>query len=207
MGFRYTPADMIRRSDFVCVYQEASEKQKRRIRRIVQRLILENPSYRLPVYLGPGYLMMHWLMADLYTALAIFTVKRKDGIDQDVILAEIDACLLRSGTRLNRLMRIVMAVPGMFMLYRLVMPRTMTLANGHGFFVTPVKTGKNGFGFDVTACPYSSLFKKYHAQELGPVFCRFDDVMGSGIKGIRFLREGTLCRGNEKCDFRYLKLI
>lgn len=81
MGFRYTPADMIHRSDFVCVYQKASEKQKRRIRRIVQRLILENPSYRLPVYLGPGYLMMHWLMADLYTALAIFTVKRKDGID------------------------------------------------------------------------------------------------------------------------------
>ena len=205
MGYRYIPEDMIRHSDFYGWYRRLPADTRRSIRQKVDIFIKENPDYRLPLLLGPGYLMMHWLMADLYTSLAIYLVRRQEGADKELLLKQIDRCLTKAGRKLNSKMKILMKIPGAFTVARLVMPKAMTLANGHGFQVTPVDYGRDGFGFDVTGCPYSQLYAKYDAREIGPVLCRFDETMSAGIDGLTFIRHGTLCRGDEKCDFLYRK--
>ena len=205
MGFRYVPGDMIRRSDFYEWYSTFPPETKDRIQRRISGFIGENPSCRLPLFTGPGYFMMHWLMADLYTSLAIYLVRREDGAGPEELLAETDRCLTAAGLKLNRLMNGVMKLPGAFFLARLILPKAMTLANGHGFQVTPVNCGRDGFGFDVTECPYRRLYARYGAPEIGPVLCRFDDTLGGGMDNLDFIRKGTLCRGSDKCDFRYRK--
>ena len=205
MGFRYIPEDMIRRSDFYDWYRSFPADTQRSIRQTVGGLIRENPSCRLSPLTGPGYFMMHWLMGDLYTSLAVYLVRRQEGESPEAVLERIDADLTKAGKKMNRIMRRLMKLPGAFSLARLVMPRAMTLANGHGFQVTPVNYGRDGFGFDVTECPYCRLYAQYGAPELGPVLCRFDDTLGGGMDNLDFIRKGTLCRGDEKCDFLYRK--
>lgn len=205
MGFRYIPEDLIRHSDFYEWYRSFDQETKEDIRQMVDYLIKENPSYRLSPLTGPGYFMMHWLMGDLYTSLAIYFVRKEEGESPQALLERIDADLTAAGKKMNRLMRRLMKLPGAFSLARLVAPRAMTLANGHGFQVTPVDYGKDGFGFDVTECPYARLYAKYGAPEIGPVLCRFDDTLGGGMDNLDFIRNGTLCRGDEKCDFLYRK--
>lgn len=205
MGYRYKPADMIRCSDFRGWYERFPEDTKDRISRMVDGLIKENPSYRLSPLTGPGYFMMHWLMSDLYTSLAIYLVRKDEGADPGELLARIDGCLTAAGRKMNRLMKKLMRLPGAFQAARLVMPWAMTLANGHGFQVKAVSCGRDAFGFDVSECPYCRLYSAYGAPEIGPVLCRFDDTLGGGIDGIEFVRNGTLCRGDEKCDFLYRK--
>ena len=54
MGFRYTPEDMIRHSDFYAWYRSFPTDTKQRIKRMVGEFIKENPSYRLSPLTGPG---------------------------------------------------------------------------------------------------------------------------------------------------------
>ena len=205
MGFRYIPEDMIRHSDFYDWYRSFPVGTQRSIEQPVDGLMKENPSYRLSPLTGPGYFMMHWLMGDLYTSLAIYLVRKEEGESPQALLERIDADLTKAGKKMNRTMQRLMKLPGAFSLARLVMPKAMTLVNGHGFQVKPVKYGRVGFGFDVTECPYCRLYAKYGVPELGPVLCKFDDTLGAGFDGLEFIRKGTLCRGDEKCDFLYRK--
>ena len=137
MGFRYVPEDMIRHSDFYDWYRSFPEETKRMVRQKVDGFIKENPSYRLSPFTGAGYFMMHWLMGDLYTSLAIYLVRRDEGESPQALLGRIDADLTRAGKKMNRLMNRLMKLPGVFSLARLVMPRAMTLANGRGLQVKP----------------------------------------------------------------------
>lgn len=203
MGFRYVPEDMIRHSDFRSLFEALPPEDQASVRDLMEGFIRENPSNRLSPLTGPGYFMMHWLMADLYASLAIFLVRKRKGDPEPEILADFDRCLTKKGRAMNRKMKGVMKIPGAFQAARLIAPKAMTLANGHGFQVSPVPCGKDEFGFNVMQCPYRSLFAKYQAEALGPVFCRFDDTMGSGFDNLEFIRKGTLCRGNSQCDFRY----
>lgn len=205
MGYRYVPKDLIRHSDFYELYDAFPADVQRKVQRMVDKLISENPSYRLSLLTGPGYFIMHWLMGDLYTSLAIYLILRQSGESQDDILSKIDRCLTEAGKKMNRKVKRIMKLPCVFSITRFTMPRAMTLANGHGFQVTPVEAGRNGFGFNVTRCPYCSLFTKYDVQEIGPVFCRFDDTVSAEMDNLDFIRSGTLCRGNDKCDFLYLR--
>ena len=205
MGCRYIPEDLIRRSDFYDWYCSFSPDTKERIRQMVDRLLRENPTCRLPFRTGPGYLMMHWLMGDLFTSLAIYLIRKKEGDPPEILLARIDSSLTAAGRKINRLVKRLMKLPGAFFLARHGIPKAMTLANGCGFQVAPADYGKNAFGFDVTECPYCRLYAAYGVPEIGPVFCRFDDTLASGMDNLEFIRNGTLCQGSDKCDFLYRK--
>ena len=116
-----------------------------------------------------------------------------------------DVCLVRAGRKANRMMRHVMAFPGAFRLARALVPKIMAMGNGKGFTVTAVHCGKEGFGFNVTECPYHRLFASNGCPELGPIFCHFDEVESAELPGLLFQRRGTLCTGHSECDFRYMK--
>lgn len=201
MGRRFISRDMLRHNDFTPILRTLPGDRLKRIDESVRRLIEENPGQRANLSAGPAYFLMHYLMSDLYTAIALYRTETPGG--QRKLLAEMDRCLVEAGRKANKMMRRVMAFPGAFRAVRALVPRVMAMGNGKGFAVKPVDCGKNGFGFDVTECPYHRLFAVNGCPELGPIFCHFDEVESADLPGLRFKRHGTLCTGHERCDFRY----
>ena len=203
MGWRFIPRDMLRHNDFSPILRSLPGDRLEEIHAVVHRLIEENPRQRVNLSAGPAYFLMHYLMSDLYTALALYQTEPSSG--QRKLLAEMDACLVQAGKKANRMMRRIMAFPGAFSLARIIVPKVMVMGNGRGFTVETVACCKDGFGFNVTECPYHHLFTLNGFPELGPIFCHFDEVESADLPGLLFLRQGTLCTGCDKCDFRYLK--
>ncbi|MCR5775292.1 MAG: L-2-amino-thiazoline-4-carboxylic acid hydrolase [Lachnospiraceae bacterium] len=203
MGWRFIPRDMLRHNDFLPILRSLPGDRLDKISETVQRLIEEHPDQRVNLSAGPAYFLMHYLMSDLYTALALYQTEPAAG--QRKLLAKMDAVLQRAGKKANRKMRFMMVIPGTFSVARTLVPKVMVMGNGRGFMVRPVDCGKDGFGFDVTECPYFRLFAANGCPELGPIFCRFDEAESADLPGLVFLRQGTLCTGYDKCDFRYVK--
>ncbi len=59
-----------------------------------------------------------------------------------------------------------------------------------------------------TRCFYLEYLAEYGAPELTPSFCKTDDVMTEMFPaGVRFVREHTLARGDDYCDFQYINEI
>ncbi|UCH78925.1 MAG: L-2-amino-thiazoline-4-carboxylic acid hydrolase [Candidatus Coatesbacteria bacterium] len=69
-----------------------------------------------------------------------------------------------------------------------------------------VEDGDDAFQYDVTACVFYDLAKRLGYPEAARHLCFTDDVyfpeVGREI-GLRFLRAGTLARGDRRCDFRF----
>ena len=64
---------------------------------------------------------------------------------------------------------------------------------------------KNEFRFETNECIYQKIFKERHLEKLGPMFCKCDIINYGELPGIDFIRTGTLCYGDEKCDFKFVK--
>ena len=203
MGWRFTHRDMLLHNDFSPVLRTLPNERLEQICEIIKQLIEENPRQRVNLSVGPAYFLMYYLMSDLYTALALYQTEPKTG-RQD-LLAEMDACLVQAGRQANRKMRRMMACPGAFWLSRALVPKVMAMGNGRGFTVKAMDCGTDGFGFDVTECPFHRLFTANGCPELGPIFCHFDEVESADLPELMFQRRGTLCTGHSKCDFRYRK--
>ncbi len=205
MGRRFISRDMLRHNDFLPILRSLPGERLEQINEMVNRLIEENPQQRVKLSAGPAYFLMHYLMSDLYTALALYQTEPAAG--KKKLLIEMDAALVRAGKKANRMMRHIMTCPGTFSLARVLVPRVMAMGNGRGFAVKTVDCGRDGFGFDVTECPYCRLFAAGGCPELGPIFCHFDEVESADLPGLMFLRQGTLSTGSDQCDFRYMKKV
>lgn len=60
--------------------------------------------------------------------------------------------------------------------------------------------------FDVHGCFFQRVYAHYGVPELTRVSCDADDILFAGLpRGIQFVREGTLGRGQPKCDFAFLR--
>lgn len=140
MGWRFVSGDMLRHNDFRPILRSLPDERLERVDETVRRLIGENPGQRADLSAGPAYFLMHYLMSDLYAALALYQTELPAG--RQALLAEMDACLVRAGQKANRMMRRMMAFPGAFSLARALAPKVMMMGNGRGFAVEAVDCGK-----------------------------------------------------------------
>ena len=59
--------------------------------------------------------------------------------------------------------------------------------------------------FDIIACPYYEMCKKYDCLELNPAFCDSDDAKyGNLHKNLKWDRTSTIGHGAPCCDFRII---
>ncbi|MBR1709692.1 MAG: L-2-amino-thiazoline-4-carboxylic acid hydrolase [Clostridia bacterium] len=203
MGWRFIARDMLRHNDFLPLLRSLPKERLDEIHTVVHLLIEKYPQQRTDLTAGPAYFLLHYLMSDLYTALALYQTEPAGS--SQALLTKMDACLVQAGEKANKMMRHIMALPGSFSVVRALVPKVMVMGNGKGFTVTAVSCGRDGFGFDVTECPFHHLFATHGCPELGPIFCHFDEVESASLPGLQFLRQGTLCTGCDRCDFRYTR--
>lgn len=61
--------------------------------------------------------------------------------------------------------------------------------------------------FDIVACPYHEMCRKYDCLELNPAFCDSDDAKyGSLHRNLKWARKSTIRHGAECCDFRIIDI-
>lgn len=194
MKKEYTAQSIICNSRFIGIWQNESDEFKAWTLNRVQELIRENPDHCTKVT------FTH--MRNLFTAIAIHEWDLNHGMSAEASInrlgKEMEVFMLPSRRTFQRLLskRLIFALVGP------LIPKLMTKANGKGFCSVPVKVA-NGFGFDTTECPFHDLMLKYGHPALGKRFCAIDEYMYGEIPHVRFERTGTLCRGYERCDFRF----
>lgn len=59
--------------------------------------------------------------------------------------------------------------------------------------------------FDVHDCPYVRTFGHYGVPEIAPLGCAGDDILFARLPGARMERSGTLARGQDRCDFAFVR--
>ena len=92
-------------------------------------------------------------------------------------------------------------------LIKKIVPLGFKMGSGYGWKYTWHKKGepKNIFRFECNSCIYQQLFKKYGLERFGPKFCHNDIIVYGELARTDFIRTGTLCRGADKCDFKFVR--
>jgi hypothetical protein len=125
--------------------------------------------------------------------------------DQQAALADVDAALRAWTLAKNRLLMFPFKVfPNSFWLFRLAFSWMMKKFPAEGWDFAYVEDSADRIAFDGTRCFYLNTLTSYGAPELTASFCKTDEVMAELFPPtIRFVREHTLGRGDEVCDFQY----
>ena len=107
----------------------------------------------------------------------------------------------------NRMMRLILRVPGMKGLFMRLLPKMALKMFGResGFDYTNFHADKAHLTMDTTVCPYCKYARLLGVEALMPTFCESDFATYGGLPGIRFERTQTLGTGGSCCDFRFIR--
>lgn len=72
-----------------------------------------------------------------------------------------------------------------------------------GWEISWVEVSDARVAFDIHGCFYHRVFLHYGLPQLTAQACRGDDVLYARLPGARFVRHGTIGRGDPVCDFRF----
>jgi hypothetical protein len=148
------------------------------------------------------------LKEHILPGLALYRVllQTHDG-NQPAALTEVDEAFRAQTLAKNRLLLKPMKVlPAPFRVLTLVFPNIMKQFPAEGWDITYGEINDDKIAFNITRCFYLNTLTAYGAPELTASFCTCDDVMAECFPpAIRFKRPHTLGRGDELCDFQYIR--
>ena len=193
----YDTINLIMNGRLVHLYEDAPQDKKDYLVKRVTELKEELKDYRTKA--------TYMYQCNITTSIAVVEYDETHGMSRTEAIEEV-----------NRYMRAFMAPQKekyaklfskkwLWPLIRVIIPKAMTSANGKGFETIIVSCPKNELAFDTTVCEFNTVLREKGMTELGCMYCALDDYMYGDLPGFRFVRQGTLCRGQEKCDFRFVR--
>lgn len=107
----------------------------------------------------------------------------------------------------NRVMQVILRIPGMKGLFMRMLPKMALSMFGRecGFDYTNFHADKTRLTMDTTFCPYCKYARLLDCEALMPTFCESDFATYGDLPGIRFERTTTLGTGGDRCDFRFIR--
>ena len=175
--------------DCACVQDEVLE----RIARIVQ----DNPAIAVKPNFG------HF--CNLSFALAYLAVHEAHGESREEILDCLAAHMYAFVETKHRANQEAFAREGLAHVSGHTIPVMMDM-EGHGWHTEVVEESDDAVAYDIKQCIFATLCPAYGVPELGPIFCHVDDIVLGELPGAVFEREGTLCLGSDRCDFRFRRV-
>lgn len=129
------------------------------------------------------------------------------GIGQEQAVLHIQEYVLDYYKKLANLYKTFGRLPNFFFFFRKAFPTAMKLYPTEHWHTQWIKNDKEGIFFDMTSCLYYDTFYKYKCEKLTTIFCGVDDFCyGNMSKQLSFVRTKTIGRGNECCDFKFIKV-
>lgn len=193
----YIAKNMIMNGRLVHLYENSPQEKKNYMMRRVEELIAEYQSFQYPPLYG--------YLCNIFCSVAVCEYDETHGMSKQQAIDEVRTAMenfmLPSRKKYEKLFSIVFLWP----VLRKALPRLMCSANGHGFETKVVDGPKNLLAFDTTECIFATILNGMGRNDLACMFCGLDEFMYSNLPDIEFRRTGTCCRGDEKCDFRFVR--
>ena len=147
------------------------------------------------------------MLTNLYPTMAYYKALREFGYDAEAALEFVKAETAKSAQVKRRKNERLAALPCTYTLYRLFIKSVMKKSfPAEGWDTEWVCRNARELHFDFTRCLYKDCCDEEKCPELCCVFCANDDLSFCGLMPkIRFERSGTLGRGDDRCDFHFIK--
>lgn len=148
----------------------------------------------------------HQHLCDIFSTIAIYEGLQQRGMTEEEALAAV-AKELYLAIQPMRIRMERMAKFGWFWhVIKAVLPMAFRHGSGTGWrFTWFRKQPRNEYRFEVNECIYQKIFAKRNLARLGPMICKCDILMYGTLPQIDFQRKGTLCYGDEICDFKFVR--
>lgn len=149
------------------------------------------------------------LQGNILPGLALYQTLLADTAgDPSAALAEVDRLFRAATLRKSRLITApFQPLADPFPLFRLAFHRMIQAYPPEGWEYTWLQDDSERIAFNYSRCFYLDTLTALGAPELTPSFCKTDEAMAECFPaGVRFAREHTLARGDELCDFQYIRV-
>ena len=142
--------------------------------------------------------------------LALYQTLREENDDQEATLAEIDRILVvsveQSGRR--KLVQFIGRLPDPFAALRIGNRWAMKrIYPPEGWRFEWVEDSDQCIAYDARECFYVNVLTAYGTPELTAHLCVADDLLFGDLPGVSWERTKTLGRGDDRCDFRFCRII
>jgi len=194
---RYTVSTVIKHTKLISMINDCPQDIQKEVKESIQTLLDETTEYQTTVNLTN--------LSSIISGVALYRVLTAHGTTREEFIDRVYKAMEPGNKEKEEKMNRIAKMPGAFSILAKLVPAMMTMGNNCGWHTDKTKRTKTEFGFDTTECLYHTLCKKYDLMDFGCAFCHNDEAVYSTMPGIRMERTGTLCRGADKCDFRFYK--
>lgn len=110
-------------------------------------------------------------------------------------------------SKLTSAYRLLGKLPMFYSLLRILTKKSMSVTYPcAGWTTTWLENSASEIAFDVSCCFYQNVLRSYQREELLKCFCQIDDeVYGNMSRNVIWARTKTLGRGDQVCDFRFIR--
>jgi hypothetical protein len=170
--------------------EKINENQKRIYKKLVSELRdkSENQINTLKNIILPRIALYNALIDMNYTKDEAF-IKVKKYLDEVV------------GKQMNEQLKKAEKIPGFFTIFRKKMYKEVT--NNDNWNVEVLENTKDVIRYNIKKCLWHTACKENACTELCQIFCDVDHIIYGNMKKVEFIRQGTIGKGQELCDFCY----
>lgn len=145
-------------------------------------------------------------LCNMFSAIAIYEVLQDHGMAEDEAFKTVSEEMYKFLQSYKQKFQKLSKKSWFWSVMKKIIPLGFKKGSGIGWRYTWFDNQpKNEFKFETNECIYAKIFKKRGLEKLGPMFCKCDIINYGELDGIDFQRTKTLCYGDEKCDFRFVK--
>ena len=136
--------------------------------------------------------------------LALYQGLKEHHENQQELLVEMEKYLGMPFSLPMKVIPLFRFLPSPFAFFRRAFGSRMRDFPAEGWDIDWLEDGGKAVAFNISRCFYLDVLTRLGAPELTPAFCSTDELLASAFPpSIRFVRCGTLARGDPCCDFRY----
>ena len=199
MAKKYNGKVMMKKSRFIKYLEKKPNEQLKEIEERINLYISDNKEY-----CDKGN---HQHLCNIFTSMALFGTLVKHGMNEveaeDVVFNTMYEYMNKQRDKFQKLSK----KEWFWSIIKKIVPLGFKMGSGYGWKYTWYKKGepKNIFRFECNSCIYQQIFKKYGFERFGPKFCYNDIIVYGELARTDFVRTGTICRGTDKCDFKFIR--
>lgn len=189
---------MIRRSKHIDCFNTLDDSLKKQILDRIDQLVIEENKY-----CDNGN---YDHLCNIFSAIAIYETLQNNGYSEveafDITGNEMYRYIQKEKELFQKLSYRKLFWP----LMKIIVPIGFRLGSGTGWKFKWFKSNNsNEYYFETHECIYQKIFKDRNLVKLGPMFCKCDIINYGELNNIDFIRKGTLCYGDDKCDFKFVR--
>ena len=175
-----------------------------------EEAFLEKVAHKVDAYIQEDHVYCdkgnYQHLCSIFTSMALYEALVQEGVEVEeaerIVFDTIYAYMQKQRKTFERLAR----HNWFWLLIKKIVPIGFKKGSGVGWRYTwHNDTPKNEFVFECNRCIYLPIFLKHGYARFAPKFCHNDIIVFGSLPYTDFIRMKTLSRGDDCCDFRFVR--